>query len=325
MSTWYDLDQTETLHIELNVRCNAACPQCARFSGGGDNPDLALQGELTVDIVRQRIPIDLVKRLKKLLVCGPFSDPAMSHNLKPILRWFRAHNPDIVLGLNTNGSLRTAAWWSDLAHIMNQPLDYVVWSIDGLEDTNAVYRRNTSWQKIMANARAFIGAGGRAHWDMLIFEHNQHQVDAAMQLAHDMGFSWFRCKISNRFDEQPVSWLSPPKAHKVDVATGPIVCDSMKTKTLYMDSNGTFYPCCFINTTVFSHPPGAMRDQIREWLGFDSGYAALTLQQVQQQRAWDRISQAWDQEPALVCERYCKTNACGKTNTHSQWKKEIQF
>jgi MoaA/NifB/PqqE/SkfB family radical SAM enzyme len=325
MSTWYDLDQTETLHIELNARCNAACPQCARFSGDAVNPDLAAQGELTVDRLRERLPTHLVKKLKKLLVCGPFSDPAMSNNLKPILKWFRAHNPDIVLGLNTNGSLRTPSWWSDLAKIMDQPLDYVVWSIDGLEDTNHIYRRNTSWQKIMNNSQAFIQAGGRAHWDMLIFDHNQHQVQAAQQLAQQRGFTWFRCKVSNRFQEQPVSWLSPPRGHDPVVSTGAIQCDSLHNRTLYMDSNGTFYPCCFINTTVFSHPPGEMRDQIREWLAFDQEYLDTTLQQIQQHGVWDRISKAWDQEPALVCQRYCKTNACGQTHTHSQWKREIQF
>jgi hypothetical protein len=44
-----------------------------------------------------------------------------------------------------------------------------------LEDTNHLYRENVEWKKIMENARAFISAGGTAHWDMLIFDHNKHQ------------------------------------------------------------------------------------------------------------------------------------------------------
>ena len=50
----------------------------------------------------------------------------------------------------------------------------------------------------MNNARAFIEAGGRAHWDMLVFDYNQHQIDQCRTLASDMGFKFFRTKASSR-------------------------------------------------------------------------------------------------------------------------------
>lgn len=78
--------------------------------------------------------------------------------------------------------MRTTNYWQELGEdILNQPLDYVVFSIDGLADTNHIYRRGAVWDKIVENAEAFIKAGGSAHWDMLVYQHNQHQVDSAEQ------------------------------------------------------------------------------------------------------------------------------------------------
>ena len=47
--------------------------------------------------------------------------------------------------------------------------------------------------------RAFINAGGRARWDFLIFEHNQHQVEQAETFANEIGFEKFTKKKSGRF------------------------------------------------------------------------------------------------------------------------------
>ena len=54
-----------------------------------------------------------------------------------------------------------------------------------------MYRRMTNFDKIMDNANAFISAGGNAHWKMIEFEHNKHQIEEARELARKMGFTHF--------------------------------------------------------------------------------------------------------------------------------------
>jgi MoaA/NifB/PqqE/SkfB family radical SAM enzyme len=106
------------------------------------------------------------------------------------------------LACNTNGSLRNPAWWSRLGAVMREEQNlgnYCTFSLDGLEDTNHLYRRNTNWKKIMENAQAFIDAGGIAHWDFIVFEHNEHQVDEARELAIKMGFKNFNVKRTTRW------------------------------------------------------------------------------------------------------------------------------
>lgn len=75
----------------------------------------------------------------------------------------------------------------------------VVFAIDGLKDTNHLYRRNTNWELIMQSVSSFINAGGKATWAYLIFEHNQHQVEEARELSEKLGFTKFLPKATGRF------------------------------------------------------------------------------------------------------------------------------
>ena len=97
--------------------------------------------------------------------------------------------------MNTNGGAKPEYFWEDLADI-----DVVVtFSIDGLKDTNHLYRQKVKWERVMENAKAFIDRGGYAKWDFIVFKHNEHQVDEARQLAMDMGFKKFQVKKTGRF------------------------------------------------------------------------------------------------------------------------------
>jgi MoaA/NifB/PqqE/SkfB family radical SAM enzyme len=146
---------------------------------------------LRVENIQQHFSDRVIARLDKMFMCGNYGDPAAGYYTMDIYNYFRKVNPEITLGMNTNGGLQNTVWWHELGCIMNQPQDYVVFSIDGNEDTNSVYRVNVNWTRLKENIKAFVSAGGKAHWDMLIYEHNQHQVDECEQLAREMGFNWF--------------------------------------------------------------------------------------------------------------------------------------
>jgi sulfatase maturation enzyme AslB (radical SAM superfamily) len=192
--------------------------------------------------------------------------------------------------MNTNGALKSAVWWQELANIFNQPQDYVVFSIDGLEDTNHIYRKNVVWSKLIENAQAFIKAGGSAHWDMLVYQHNQHQVDLCEQLARDMGFSWFRAKVSKRPYinglEFPVGWKNPIRAE------GTIHCQALKESSLYIDAQGREHPCCWLGSRLTDF---------------------VTMSQVQE---------SWATTPHPTCQKTCSTANNSFTN---QWQREVQL
>jgi len=280
------------LHLESTDVCQAACPQCARETD--PRFDARQHHRLTVAQLQNLLPVDFVKTLRKIFMCGNYGDPAANHHSLEIYQWFRQHNSDIVLGMNTNGGLQTAAWWQALAKEMHQPLDYVVFGIDGLEDTNHVYRVGVDWHRLMSNVENFIAAGGRAHWDMLVYRHNEHQVAACQQLAKDMGFAWFRAKVTKRDMvpglEHPIAWQDP----KIQSTT--VACRALQDQSIYIDSRGRIFPCC--------------------WLG--------ELQQEQEQQ-FDRIQSSWHTENSHpVCQRVCGSRG-GVTSFQRQWQLEVQF
>jgi len=194
----YKYNDIKTLHLEVTDKCNAACPMCARnINGGEDNPQLP-EVELTRSDVEVMFPVEFVKQLDRMYMCGNYGDPIAAKDTLEIFQYFRDHNPKMTLSLHTNGSAKTTEWWTKLANVLG-PKGYVVFSVDGLADTNHLYRQNTVFSKIMTNAQAFINAGGRARWDYIVFAHNEHQVAEAEALATSMKFEKFQFKKSARF------------------------------------------------------------------------------------------------------------------------------
>jgi MoaA/NifB/PqqE/SkfB family radical SAM enzyme len=194
----YKSSEITTVHLEVTERCNASCSQCARNINGGEvNPQLH-NAELSLDDVQTILKPDFIKQLKRLYMCGNYGDPISANDTLEIFEYIRSHNAKMQLSFHTNASAKTPEWWSKLPAAMGKS-HYVVFSVDGLEDTNHLYRQGTVWKKIMENARAFIQAGGRARWDYIVFGHNEHQVEEARALATSMGFEKFNVKKSNRF------------------------------------------------------------------------------------------------------------------------------
>ena len=243
----FDIKNVKTLHLEPTSRCNAACPMCARFLDDGITIDPTLElSDLSLEKLQAVLSNSFIKQIDKMFMCGNFGDPAASNHALLIFDWFRHINPEITLGMNTNGSLRNPNWWSILGRKLNREKDYCVFSLDGLEDTNHIYRRNTSWSKIMKNVAAFINAGGKAHWDMLVFKHNEHQVDDCAKLAKDMGFAVFRAKVSKRFTKRPITGLEPPIVYQPQLQYGEISCQALNDSSIYMDYRGEIIPCCWL-------------------------------------------------------------------------------
>ena len=286
------LPNIKVLHLEPTDVCQAACPQCARETDVLFRKDL--KHHLSMDQILDVFDVKRIAALDKMFMCGNYGDPAAGRYTLDIYREFRKLNPNIVLGMNTNGGLQNTFWWHALGGIMNQSRDYVVFSIDGLESTNSVYRKNVNWDKVMANAEAYIAAGGSAHWDMLVYRHNQHQVDECEQLARDMGFRWFRAKVSKRgFTdrlEAPVGWSDPR------VQSSTINCHALNEQSAYIDAQGRMSPCC--------------------WLGSRQTNFITDFEEIQS--SWHSL------QPNIVCLDTCGTAESG-TSFSNQWQRNTEL
>lgn len=206
----------EQVHWEPTDKCNSACPMCPRYTQDGFEISTLENKEWTLEGFQKSWTESFILDLRKILACGNYGDPCACREFVDIYEYCRQVKPNIGLACNTNGSLRNPDWWYRLGKVMTKEQNggnYCTFSLDGLEDTNHLYRRNTSWKKITENARAFIDAGGIAHWDFIVFQHNEHQVEEARNLAKAMGFKNFNVKRTTRWrryddgiGKYPVLW-----------------------------------------------------------------------------------------------------------------------
>ena len=286
-------ETVKVLHIEPTDVCQAACPLCYREIDVTFNKNI--HNSLTVSDIQQLLPKKIISNLDKMFMCGVYGDPAASKETIAIYDYFRLVNDKITLGMNTNGGLQSTDWWKNLGKRLNRPKDYAVFSIDGLEDTNHIYRKNVVWDKVISNAEAFIQAGGNAHWDMLVYEHNEHQVDECERLAQAMGFKWFRAKVSKR--PHNITWLKPPKNWPNPIVeSSDIKCFALEENSVYISATGQIYPCCWLTNT--------------EW----------TIDK------FDQVQSNW--ASPVNCNPICKTT-CGKkdnlTSFSAQWQREAEL
>ena len=200
----YEYHDIKNVHIEITSKCNALCPMCVRSMWGAKvNPNLELV-ELSLEDIKKIFTVEFVKQLKRMNFCGNYGDPAMANELLEVLAWLRKCNPEIFFSLSTNGGVRNQDWWKELSKFFNQPGSIVSFGIDGLEDTNHLYRINVKWHKLMNNSASFIKSGGNAVWNFIVFKHNEHQVHQAYDMSKEMGFKLFRKKETERFDLKDV-------------------------------------------------------------------------------------------------------------------------
>ena len=316
-SPLYYYEQIGNVHLELTHRCNAACPMCSRnMSGGATNPNLPLT-ELHLEDVKRIFSPTFIRQLKQIYACGNYGDPIVARDCLPVFRYFREHNPDLNLCLHTNGSARRTEWWQKLAEVLKPGPHYLRFGIDGLQDTNHIYRRGTNWTVIMRNAKAFIEAGGRAEWDFLVFRHNEHQVEQARELAAELGFAKFYVRKTGRFlkrDQLETSerfevcnkageseyWLEQPQN---EIFINPafdglseiaqehgdyqnyldqvnIRCKAAKGKRkLYISAQGLALPCCWLGA-VFSEVHSPERRQFLDMINANGGKRALDTNQL---------------------------------------------
>lgn len=189
----WNYKDTYLVHVELSNRCNAACPLCPRYLNHSlkVNPELDL-GSVSLESFKNWFPLDFVQKSKSWIFCGTNGDPMMAKDAYEILEYV-VKNSNAKIQINTNGSIRDVKFWSKMGKLFAEPClnsRYVVFSVDGLEDTNHIYRRNVKWDSVMKNMKSYVKSGGMAIWDFLIFKHNEHQLGEAEKLAKKMGVTF---------------------------------------------------------------------------------------------------------------------------------------
>lgn len=315
----YNYEDITSIHLEVTSKCQARCPMCPRRIHGGPLLDSIDLEEIELGTFVNWFPRDFVRQLHFLNMCGNLGDPIVAKDTLEIFKYLRETNQGMTLQMHTNGSGRSKEWWQELA----QQNVKVVFGIDGLKDTHALYRVNTDWDKIINNATHFINAGGDARWDMLVFEHNEHQVETCEQMSKELGFKGFSIKHTTRFKDgrfdvldddynithtlfpskKSLEMIKPAKeAQKEKLPT--INCKAKKDSQMYISANGNVSPCCWLDLEWLPQHSYSRLDymvKIKEYPNLHKN----TMQEVFSSNFFNKIEKTWTTCGMLECSKQC--------------------
>lgn len=253
------LDEVHWIHIEASSRCNAWCPSCPRnLNGFGLKPGLI---EQDIDLALVADTLSGLKNLSTVQLCGNYGDPLAHTNIDSLIDLALARN--LALQIHTNGSLRNTEFWSQLGQkFHSHEQKHRVWfGIDGIGSVHEIYRQATDYNRIIDNARAFISNGGRAVWQFILFEHNQHQIRDCMRLSQDLGFEQFKLvktfrsgvtlgrhwRTGQAFSLAPASVYTPVNFVVKSGIVQPKDCMHLDIASVYLSADGYFSPCCYFS------------------------------------------------------------------------------
>lgn len=343
-------DVVKKLEIELTTLCNAACPQCPRNIYGGRTVDGLPLTSWSIEQFKTSFPVGFLQKLDLVYFCGTYGEPLANKDIVEISKYIKSVSPGCRLGAHTNGGIKMPDLYTELAH----SIDFLAFGIDGLEDTNHLYRRNVNFKRVIENAKAFIGAGGEANWDYIVFRHNQHQVEEAKRMSRQLGFKNFNVKRTVRFfnkahkvvDSVDVQndrgeyqyTIYPPTRDEyvnknyqslrdidpTDFFSNTCVnCFAKKNKSIYVSAEGLVFPCGWLSDRMYGIEAIQTRDyhEIRKMIrSVDSKHVNCMKSDIEKvlRGSWfEMIQQSWTSPKRLTrCSVHCgdKVNMIGEQN-----------
>lgn len=270
----------KSVHIELTDKCQAQCPMCARNYHGGATRPFIRNGDISLDQFKQWFSRDFLAQLYNFYSCGNYGDPAFANDCLEIYAYVRECNPSARLAIHTNGGMRNPAWWTKLAQYNIE----VIFAVDGFKGKHELYRKNTKFDKVIENLRAFIDAGGNARVDSLVFAHNELEADMLEEYLLDLGVQNVNFVSTTRFYEMTEFEVHDNKGN-VEYTIAPAQTDRFKRtpnntlnalvndnvraaaiaaatiepkcvseQGIYVDPYGNIFPCCWIGGDYLEQP-----------------------------------------------------------------------
>lgn len=338
------------LQVEISSLCQAGCIDCNRWRPAEGyrywdpgEPTEWLQNSTHpmmnsyYQVSRWTAHISKFSGVRHLQFCGNMGDPMAHPHIVDCCEAVKQHMPDCVVDISTNGGIGRTQHYEQLARMGVE----ITFAVDGLEDTNHIYRRGVSWQMVRERMSAFIGAGGKAQWQWIDFPHTRHQMERARKLSREWGFDVFdvreRFTQTKKFDRsimlasrQPVrlntrhseptqsleelessyaeqleeyqSWqVIPGCAHAPDVP--------YHHPNPHINVDGTLWPCCFMANVAF-HTSAHVRnwwsqitrDLPNDWNSLDHH----TPQEILSSHLWQSVlPETWKNKTNLICLTHC--------------------
>jgi len=295
------------VELEITSDCNAACPGCARTI---HKKSLQINSFTLQNLKRIFPPADY--NGVEFKFCGVLGDPIVNPDCLAITEYLLSHGAYCEYSTNA-GYNTAAWWKQvgTLASKYVGKL-HIHFCIDGHKNTNHIYRVNTKWTVVERNIIAFAETAPKNHatWIYILFDHNEKDLVTARAHAAVLGFdfatrtgmrnsyhAWIAKLGNKKQNEKKVITTTGSKEHsKKDVVKDldkfiaeyktksvdskrteniidTIVCKYIHEGEIFIASDLTMWPCCFLWDSAFKNTEGIL-DKLNT---FEPGWNSLLL------------------------------------------------
>lgn len=335
----------DTYEIELTSDCNASCPLCKRTEL--ELPNYG-NSNLTINDIKRILPPELCKD-RWISLSGVLGDPIVNSDCLEICEYFRDSGITEIT-ISTNGGYNSIEWWQKLASI---DIVKVEFSVDGHRNTNHLYRRNVVWNVVERNMKAYSDAGGSGKWLYIPFSHNDDDLGLAHAHAARLGFEFviknsgrnqihegrkYSVNVKNnamqRVTVLPSKKIQPPEvstakalkssslknisADKIKDAVDTIRCKHYRFNELFIASNQTLWPCCFLYDEYLGKKNIPFNHDYEE--GWNSLYH-YSIEEIIEHPGFQSLYKIWEPSYEYFSLRCIKT--CGKNGQAQNKYKKI--
>lgn len=312
--------EPKEIHIELTDKCNAQCPMCARTNVMDISKTTEFVKNVEITFNEFKNVVDNFK-FEKYTFCGNYGDPLSAKDFLKIIEYIADEKTEIRI--HTNASLKTKSYFKKLGNILSVNTNNIIFfDIDGLEDTHHIYRRNTNFNKIIENAKEYIGnTNAQSCWEYLVFDHNKHQISEAKNRAKELGFTNFNYRYSNRFPENGfISFYDQGNLHTIKKAEFDIISekyDNIKCKAIhrggvYLSAEGYLWPCCWTAGRYKKDPD--LYNIIQKCDIETINVKKHSVKKIMESLIWSEIQNRWEYNKPNTCLDVCSKNSRAVNN-----------
>tara|TARA_B100000809_G_C15017172_1_gene487115 strand:+ start:51 stop:1091 length:1041 start_codon:yes stop_codon:yes gene_type:complete len=321
-------EKVRTIEFEVTTTCNSFCPVCVRFQLDNDgvwlNPLVDFNQHLSVEHLTKILSDPYVADNVSLDFIGTAGDPIAHPNFLEILEVAKKLKPKASFNIHTNGGLRNPDYYEKLAKLLSSVSHYdVQFSIDGLKDTNHIYRIGVQWSRLMDNLRAFVKAGGKPRWQMVIFPWNKHQVNEVEKFAKTIGCAGFDTrqnvytadldllmeKAKTNFYKTEFLPKSPFTDFNNVEKNFKYIDDACISKEgIFVRPEGHIFPCCMFSASAYDKHHNELLKETY-FTSYEKGWNEIekhSLSKIMNSQWWTDLKTGLDNnKPCDLCIHHC--------------------
>ena len=295
------------LQIETTTRCTLKCPACSRTWWDETLGKKIPIHDIDPKLVHNFLNCDTGKKIKQLDLRGDWGDSIYYPKLFDFIDLFRAEKK---FNICTNGSHQTEKFWNNLASRLDDQ-DTVEFSIDGLEDTNHLYRRNSDWQSIMLGLDIIGKSKAKILWKTNIFKFNAEILPEIKKFAESKNAT-FICTTTHRWGDEslrpPNHFIESNMVYKPESHIDEIIPGCKTNLNWSISAYHMFMPCGWFCAPQVLYKSSLWKDR-KKW-----NIENTTLDEIRSTvlLSWTKNIENNPAEASILCKTKCRKNQKNK-------------